>query len=205
MITVTVTGSIIVSIGNPVNKSVKNFTRPPFNIAGNAKSGGVFPGDITEPFIANDSDFVTITYVLMNLGSSKSEEQFAEAVKVTNKVLDVAGPVIGATIGLFFGAPSEGFAIGKQVSGAIDEGIKVAGEFFDFLGIHFGPPNCNGEVLHDTLVFQPGELARAVGQPGSRDYTGPQAQERCGGAPVTKVNFSVMRVPSGIGSLPPNQ
>ena len=197
--------SIIVSIGNPVNKSVKNFTKDPFNIAGNAKSGGVFPGDRTDPFIARDSDIVTITYLLMNLGSSDSEKQFAEAVKVTNKVLDIAGPVIGAAIGLFFGAPSEGFAIGKQVSGAFDQGIKVAGEIFDFFGVHIGPPNCNGEVLHDTLVFQPGELARAVGQPGFRDYTGPQANERCGGAPQTRVNFSVMRAPSGLGSVPPNQ
>jgi hypothetical protein len=119
-------------------------------------------------------------------------------------VLDIAGPAIGAAIGLFFGAPGEGFAIGEQISGAIDEGVKAASEIFDFLGIHFGPPNCNGEVLHDTLVFQPGELARAL-EPGGRDYTGPQAQSRCGGAPETRVNFSVRRVPSGLGSLPPNQ
>jgi len=195
--------SIIVSIGNPVTKDIQTFARDPHNISGSAKSGGTFPGARTDPFFAEDTDIVTITYLLMNLGSSDSEEQFAEAVKITNKVVDVAGPVVGAAIGLFFGAPSEGFAIGQKVAKAFDEAISVLGSIFDFLGIHIGPPNCNGEVLHDTLIFQPGELAQATGHLASRDYTGPQANERCGGAPVTRINFSVMRVPA-IGFLPPN-
>jgi hypothetical protein len=76
-------------------------------------------------------------------------------------------------------------------------------DVFDFLGIHAGPPNCNGEVLRDTIVYQPGELARAAGQSASRDYTGPQSNERCGGAPVTRVNFEVARV-AAIGFLSPN-
>jgi hypothetical protein len=195
--------SFIVAIGNPVTKNVRTFTERPHNFAGNARSGGTFPGARTEPFVVEDNEIVTITFLVMNLGSSDAEEQFAQAVKVTNKVVQIAGPAIGAAIGFFFGSPKEGFEVGKKVAAAVDGAIGVLSDFFDFLGIHAGPPNCNGEVLRDTLVYQPGEFARAAGQPASRDYTGPQANERCGSAPVTRVHFEVAAVPA-IGFLQPN-
>jgi hypothetical protein len=193
--------SFIVSIGNPVTKNVRTFAETPHNIAGNAKSGGTFPGASTQPLFVEENELVTITYLVMNLGSSDAEEQFAQAVKVTNKVVQIAAPVIGAAIGLFLGNPKEGFEVGKKVAVAVGDAIDALSDVFDFLGVHFGPPNCNGEVLQDTVVYQPGELARAAGQPASRDYTGPQSNERCGGAPVTRVNFEVLSVPA-IGFLP---
>jgi hypothetical protein len=76
-------------------------------------------------------------------------------------------------------------------------------DVFDFLGIHFGPANCNGVVLSDTLTFGPGELAQAAGRPASRQYTGPQENDRCGSAPESTVNFIVRRLP-GSGLISPD-
>ena len=86
-------------------------------------------------------------------------------------------------IGLFFGQPGEGFKLGKQVAEVFHGAIGVLSDVFDFLGLHFGPANCNGEVLSDTLTFLPGEMAQAVDRPASRDYTGSQGNERCGSPP----------------------
>jgi len=195
--------SFIVTIANPVTKHVRTFAENPHNIAGNAKSGGSFRGARTEPFAVEDHEIVSITYLVMNLGSSDAEEQFAQAVQVTNKVVQIAAPAIGAVVGFFFGQPGEGFEVGKKIADVVDGAIDGLSDVFDFLDIHAGPPNCNGEVLKDTLVYQPGEFARAAGQPASREYTGPQASERCGAAPVTRVTFEVVRVPA-IGFLLPN-
>lgn len=191
--------SIVVTIGDPVTKNVMTLPAKLHHVEGSMKTGDSIVGPfLTDPFVVKDTDIVTVTYVITNLGSSDAEEQFAQAVKVTNKVVQIVGPVAGAAIGLFFGAPGEGFKVGQQIAKGVDTAIAVLGDAFDFLGIHFGPPNCNGEVLHDTLTFQPGEIAQAAGRPSSRDYVGPQANERCGGAPETVLNFSCRRnIPLG--------
>ena len=207
--------SIVVTIGNPITQDIQTLPAKLYHIGGNIPSGIIIsPGTdvaasgggdfVTDPFIAGDSDVVVITCLLTNLGSSKVEEQFAQAVKVTDKVVQIVGPIVGAAIGLFFGAPEEGLKIGEQVVKGIDTAISTLSDVFDFLGIHVGPPNCNGEVLHDTLTYQAGELARALNHPASRAYTGPIKSDRCGGAPETKINFTVIRdVPAG-GLFPTN-
>jgi hypothetical protein len=131
----------------------------------------------------------------MNLGLSRAEEQFAHAVKVANKIVGTVAPIAGTVIGFFFGHSQEGLKTGQEIAKGFDSAISTLGDAFDFLGIHFAPPNCNGEVLHDTLTFQPGELARAAEQPASREYTGTQDNSRCGGPPRTKLNFSIHRSP----------
>ena len=144
------------------------------------KSGNVLTGPFkTDFFDAKDTDVVVVSYLITNLGSSDIEEQGAQAVKITSKAVSIAGPAIGAAIGLFFGAPGEGLELGEKVAEAFDKGIAVLSDVFDFLGMHFGPADCNGEVLSDTLTFLPGELAQAAGRPASRQYTGPQSNERC--------------------------
>jgi hypothetical protein len=187
--------SIIVTIGNPLTKDIRTLKTEPIHIEGNIKTGNIIAGAFASgPIDAADQDVVVINYVLTNLGSSQAEEQFAQAVKVTDKVVQVVGPIAGAAIGLFFAAPGQGAKIGEQIAAGLDKAIGVLSDVFDFLGIHIGPPNCNGEVLHDTLTFLPNELAQAVNQPASREYTGTQENARCGGAPRTKVNFIVRRL-----------
>ena len=188
--------SITVTVGNPITKNIQTLPAKLHHIGGRIKTGDIIAGPfVTDSFIATDSDVVVVTYLLTNLGSSDAEEQFAQAVKVTDKVVEIVGPIVGTAIGLFFGAPGEGFKIGQEVAKGFDAAISALSDVFDFLGIHVGPPNCNGEVLHDTLTFQPGELVQAVNHPASREYTGPQEEDRCGGAPESKVNFSVQRIP----------
>ena len=188
--------SIIVTVGNPITKNVQTWPAKLHHIGGRIKTGDIIAGPfVTDSFIATDSDVVVVTYLLTNLGSSDAEEQFAQAVKVTDKVVGIVGPIVGTAIGLFFGAPGEGFKIGQEIAKGFDAAISALSDFFDFLDIHVGPPNCNGEVLHDTLPYQPGEMVQAVNHPASREYTGPQEEDRCGRAPESKVNFSVQRVP----------
>jgi hypothetical protein len=189
--------SIIVSIANPVTKNIQ--TLPPIlhHIGGSIKTGNIISGPFeTASFTAAESDIVIINYVLTNLGSSKAEEQFVEARQVTEHVVGIVGPIVGAAVGfLFFGSLGEGFKVGLEVAKGFKAAIDVLSDVFDFLDIHIAPPNCNGVVLQDTLTFQPGELERAVDQSASREYTGPEGNERCGGAPQTKMNFSVHHQP----------
>lgn len=197
--------SLVVSIGNVATKDQPRILEPKmFHIGDAIKSGSVIVGPFkTDVFDAEDTDVVLITYVLTNLGSSRVDDQGREAVQITNKVVSFAGPIIGTAVGLFFGQPGEGFKIGQQVAKTFDTAIAALSDVFDFLGIHFGPANCNGVVLSDTLTFGPGELAQAAGRPASRQYTGPQENDRCGSAPESTVNFIVRRLP-GSGLISPD-
>lgn len=188
--------TILVSVGDPITKSTRTIKTDPIHIEGNIKTGNIIAGIFdSAPIDAKDSDVVIINFLLMNLGSSRAEDQFKQAVQITDKVVQVVGPIAGAVIGFFFGGvPEEGAQIGEQVAKGFDTAIKALSDVFDFLGIHFGPPNCNGQVLQDTLTFMPNELAQAVNQPSSREYSGTQENDRCGSAPKTKVNWSIRRL-----------
>lgn len=133
--------TIIVSVGNPITQNVQTFSSQPIHIEGNIKTGNVIAGNfVSDPFIAEDSDLVTVTYLLMNLGSSDAEEQFAQAVKVTNQVVGVVAPIAGAVIGFWlFGQPGEGFEVGTKIAKAVDTAVDTLSDAFDFLGVHFGP------------------------------------------------------------------
>ena len=137
--------TLVLSIVDPVTKNVQTLPGKTIHIEGNIKTGNVIAGDFaTDSFIAKDSDLVIITYLLMNLGSSRIVDQVAEAGKVTDKVVQIVGPIVGTAVGLFFGAAGEGFQIGEQVAKGFDTALKTLSDVFDFLGIHAGPPNCNG-------------------------------------------------------------
>jgi len=156
------------------------------------KSGAMLQGPFeSDRIFPEETDLVSINFLVTNLGSSRTEEQFAQAVKVTDKVVGAVAPVAGAAVGLYAGDPAEGAKIGQAIADGFDTVISTLSDIFDFIGIHIAPPNCNGEVLHDSLTFQHAELAQAIDQPASREYTGPQETERCGAPPKSKVNFSV--------------
>jgi hypothetical protein len=196
--------SIAVSIGNAAAKSDPRPLPPTvINIERNIKTGNKIAGPFkSDAFFLQDTDVVIVTLVLTNLGSSRIEDQGREAVKVTNKVIDIAGPIIGAAIGLYYGRPKEGAQIGLQVSEGIDKGIAVLSEVFDFLNIHFGPPNCNGVVMTQTITYLPGEFSRAANVAEAREQTGPQENDRCGSPPRTRINFRVLQ--QALGSGDPN-
>ena len=170
--------SIIMTIANPVTKNVQTLPAKIHHMEGSIKTGDNIVGPfLSDPVIVEDSDLVVVNYVITNLGFLMQEDQFAQAVKVTDKIVGVVGPIAGAAIGLFFGDPAQGLEVGQEIAKGFDTAISTLGDVFDFLGIHFAPANCNGEVLHDTLTFQPGELARAADQPAAREYTGTQRKQ----------------------------
>jgi hypothetical protein len=185
--------TFIVTIGDPITKKVVTLpVKDPVQVGGSVKTGDIMRGPFaTDPFDAKDTDVVTITYILTNLGSSDAEEQFANAVKVGDKVVGVVGPIAGAAIGLFFGQPQEGFKIGQEIAKGVDTAIDTFSDVFDFMGIHAGPPNCNGAILQDSIVFLPNELLTAKNQIATREYASTQENSRCGAAPKTIVTFSV--------------
>jgi hypothetical protein len=184
--------TIICTVANPVTKDVQTFPAKIQQIGHTIHTGDTLIGPFTSnPITTEDSNIVIVNYLITNLGSSNVEDQFAQAVKVTDKVVGVVGPIAGAAIGLFVGDPAAGLKMGQEIAKGVDTVISTLSDVFDFLGIHFGPANCNGEVLHDTLTWQPNELKQALNQPASREYTGPQENSRCGMAPHSKVTFSL--------------
>lgn len=189
--------TVQVSIGDPVTQSRRDAIPPQtFHIEGAIKTGDVIRGPFkTDTFVADEKEIVFVTYALTNLGSSKVEDQGKEAAQVTKKVVDVAGPVIGTVLEIYFGNPGEGLQIGERVSALFDGAIAGLSDVFDFLGLHFGPPNCNGLVFSDILTYLPGQAGAAVDQLASRRHTGPQEQERCGGAPESTINYMLRRLP----------
>jgi hypothetical protein len=192
--------TIVVTLMNPATRNARTLEPRIHHIEGAIKTGDDIVGPFeTDPFDAAEGEIVVINYVLMNLGSSDAEEQFAQAVKVTDKVVGVVAPIAGAAIGfIVFGDPGLGLKMGQTIAEGLDKVISTLSDAVDFLGVHAGPPNCNGEVLHDTLTFLPGELAQALDQPASREYTGPQETSRCGSPPRSKVNFTLRRAPVGL-------
>ncbi|WP_161974648.1 hypothetical protein [Piscinibacter terrae] len=190
--------SFVVTVGDPVTKNARTFSSGPFNIGRTIHTGDKLIGPFTtDPITAADSDVVVISYLVTNLGSSKFEDQFAQAVKVTDHVVGVLAPIVGAAVGLFVGSPGEGLKFGQAIAKGLDTVVSTLSDVFDFLGIHIGPANCNGEVLHDTLTYQPNELQQAVNRQASRHYTTPQTNKRCGRDPESTVSFSVVMVLPG--------
>jgi hypothetical protein len=106
---------------------------------------------------------------------------------VTTKVVETAATIVETIFStITTGDPTVGIAVGAKIKSAIDTVISTLSDVFDFLGIHVDAPNCNGEVLHDTLTFQPNELKLAINKPASKEFTGPQENDRCGLAIVMK-------------------
>jgi hypothetical protein len=187
--------SIIVTVANLETKSSQTWPARVHPLGGRMKTGDVINGSFESgPIDAGRADVVIVNYFITNLGSSRAEDQFKEAVQVTDKVVGVVAPIVGTVIGTFLGNPKAGLEIGQAVAKGFDAIIDGLSDAFDFLGIHVGPANCNGEVLHDTLTYQPAELEAAIGQgPASREYTGPQENRRCGSPPRSKVTFQMFR------------
>jgi hypothetical protein len=148
----------------------------PFNIGPNIHHGDVLTGPWWfGPADISDSDNVSFTYTITNLSHlSDINEQRGEAVKVESAVLGGIVAAVGGPIG--------------AVVGTVLAGL---GEVFGWIIEHTNP-NCNGEVLHDTFNYAPGELVRQ-GTPHSvtNSYTAISPSE-CGNSPQTDLTYSVI-------------
>src|ERR1043165_8995991 len=190
--------SIVCTVINPITKDRRVLPAKTYQIGSIIHTGDTLIGPFrSDVIVANDSDVVTVNYLITNLGSSSNEDQFAQAVKVTVKVVEVVAVAVETVFStVTTGDPTVGIAVGAKIKGAIDAVVSTLSDVFDFLHIHVDAPNCNGEVLHETLTFQPNELKQALGRLASIEYPNPDSPappqpERCGLGPHTNVGFSV--------------
>ena len=106
--------TLFITVADPVVKGDVPVRSKMFQLGGSIKTGDTIVGDFrSDLFTAKDTDVVTIGYLVMNLGSSDADQQFAQAVKITNKIVDDVGPIVGAAIGLFVGNPGAGIELSE--------------------------------------------------------------------------------------------
>ncbi|HZS55693.1 MAG TPA: hypothetical protein VFA65_14925 [Bryobacteraceae bacterium] len=162
-------------------------------------------GDVIAPIVssvdcAND-DLLSANFVVMNLGSTGAgqraqAEEFATkmAQELTDAYLQVAGVVLkndpeipgGELWGDFIDLVRQPIVDG--VGSAFDNIIIPGLE--ELLGdLRIGPPNCNGEVLHDIVLFD--SMVYPVTRiPPPYSATSPAA---CGKSPSTSVIYTLNR------------
>ena len=193
--------SIVWSISDTATKNVQSFNKT-LRTGGVLHTGDSIPGPFaTDDFEMGVNDVLTVLLTLTNLGSSDAETQFASAVKITNAVTGVLAPILGGIVGgIVAGDPEAGSEIGEKIAGQLSSLTDMIGTIADALGIHAGPPNCNGEVFHDTWTYTSAEISQDVGVSASRSYTGP-ARDGCGIAPNTKITFSVAQTQTPARSM----
>jgi hypothetical protein len=211
--------------GGPNSPATITQTFPLLNVPGSFQ---LHTGDVIPPYSlycnANDTDVVMAVYAITNLGSSDYSDQLNQATQITDQIAQQAADAYLTAARMYLeGLMSElpgGTWIGlltenvvdphwddflKTVNGAIDQVFTdvinpivdwLAGEVQNLLG----SPNCNGEVLHDYVIFVPNDT-----NDGSltRFYTGPQDNSACGEAAHTEVDITLHREVQLIGQFGP--
>jgi hypothetical protein len=190
--------TMVLTVIDPVTHDARVLRTQPLHMEGAIKRGSFIKGPFqTVPFELRDGEAVAVNCLVTNLGSSDARDQFDHAVSVTNQVAGAAAPIAGAVVGFIFGSPQAGFKIGKEIAGGFDAAVDGLGEAFDFFGHIAGPPNCNGEVLSNTFIYQPGQWLKALNQPASKEFTGPHSGKGCGSPAQSTLHFSAQRFPAG--------
>jgi hypothetical protein len=163
-------------------------------IPGVLRSGASVAGPFSiDPFKLDAGDVLTITAIVSNLGSSDVNQQFAQAVQITKKIVDDLVPVVAIVVGSILGGavgPIGGFEKGKEITDAFDWAVQGLSDLADSFGLHIGPGNCNGVVLSASWIYSSSDFPGAVGVSGSEHVDGP-AKSGCGTAPSTNLSWSV--------------
>jgi hypothetical protein len=190
--------TMVLTVIDPVSKAARVLRTEPLHMEASVKRGSFIKGPFQSvPFELQAGEAVMVNCLVMNLGASNTRDQFNHAVSVTNQVVSAATPTGGAVGGFIFGSPKAGFKIGKQITAGFEAAVDGMGQAFDFLGRPPGPPNCNGEVLSDTFIYQPGQWVKALNEPASKQFTGPPGGKGCGSPAESTLHFSVQRFPAG--------
>jgi hypothetical protein len=172
-------------------------------------------GDSLQPYsdfvYCADTDVVTVTYTVLNLGSFEWGDQPAAASDFVRKVADVVAHIYlkaGAAVlggAATLSAPALAMVIADATAAFIQQyadqvGVLIDAAFNDVItplitdianefGILVGNPNCNGEVLHDYVVFKPGEVTFISI---AKSYVGP-GSAGCGTPPHTQLQLGMSR------------
>jgi hypothetical protein len=159
---------------------------------------------VTFEVSCQDGDLVAAAFQIVNLGSSGVSEQVQQAGQIasevaqalTNVYVDIAEFVITnfLPLGSVFGAGLNEVqpAIVATVKTAFDDVIiPFVDEVAGIVAGLFGNPNCNGDVLHDLVLFPPSEPDPSVAT--SKVYTA-SSKSGCGSPAKTSVVFTQERV-----------
>ena len=189
------------------------------NLAGNPS---LDVGDMLQPVKVEvpcaDGDLVTASFLIVNLGSTDTSDQVAAAAeigkqvseKLTELYLKAAEEVVrnsGIPLSQVFadGIDKVAPAIVDTVGAAWDDVIvPLVDDVIDLFRKILGVPNCNGDVLHDIVVFKPSEpVAPELWT--APTYTA-SAKSGCGTPATTSVTYARERIIDGLpdfGTPPP--
>jgi len=206
-----------------INEKVYSKTVPLVNTTGTPV---LHTGDVLQPYqdyvLCQSIDTVIVVFTVINLGSYDFGKQAEAAAKFTQGVLDAVVPIYMKVAASVLTMVSDGALpvaadfiaalagesspildqfsskIGDAIDGAFDNvitpALKDVVEFF--AQILTGKPNCNGEVLHDYVIFLPNQPVQDIHI--SKTYPGPQTNSSCGTPPNTTVDIVMHR--EGIGA-----
>jgi len=191
-----------------------------------AKSGGDYVlhhGDVIPPFsleiACSDADAVSAVFDIVNLGSYDRSDQEDVVTKQANKMADV---IIDAYADMLKGYVkatgladasdifSDGIEFFRQAMKQYMEAVfghSILQLFDDILNAVsdlFGPPQCNGQVLSDYVLFTPGQPFPDLTI--TKTYTSPEKLEDCGNPAMTSIQLTMQRVldiPMQFANTPP--
>jgi hypothetical protein len=176
------------------------------------KSGDLIPR-FESKVACEDNDLVSVTFSIVNLGSTDLKEQpdaaneIAKdiAQKVTEVYIEIAKVVLKSPISGAMGGPIltgismlTNYAL-EVLGGDIVKGVglvfeKIIGPLLDDLVDLYtsiiGKPYCNGDILNDTAVFLPGQPDAPITI--AKVYTASDASG-CGDAAATDVHLTLSR------------
>ncbi len=185
--------NIVWNITKAATKEQTSFVKN-IMIPGALRSGQSVPGRFaTDPFKLAPGDILTVSILLSNLGSSDPGQQFSQAVQVGKKFYDDVLPIMGAIAFSVMGDPGgpiDGWKKGKDITDGMDWAIQGLSDLADAIGLHVGPPNCNGVVLNYSWLYTSNEVQSDNGVSGSQVVPGP-SKERCGTSPSTAITWSI--------------
>jgi hypothetical protein len=159
---------------------------------------------VSSEVVCEDTDLVTASFVVMNLGSYDWNEQIEAAGKIASKIAEgiaaayvKAAQFVVANSGLplaqVFSAGIEAVSpVIVDSVGAFVEDVLVPGfeTIVEGVLLILGRPNCNGPVFHDIAVFKPKEPEPALTL--WQVYTA-DSKTGCGSPAKTSVHFTLDR------------
>jgi hypothetical protein len=174
-------------------------------------------GSLVRPFSlevdCGDTDLVTASFVVVNLGSTDFSEQVNEAgqigAKISEKLAELylkAAELVVRSSGLplaqvFADGIEELAPVIRDSVGAAWEDVivPVVNEVVQFFQVLFGRPNCNGEVFHDLVLFKP--FAPATPETWSQHYKA-WSVSGCGTPAETHVVYTRERLRDMVPQFP---